>query len=100
MIEVFCAVVAALSMIACAYITTGNKKYQKKAETRAEARAKEGQLMLGMIHAIGKLTVGTALAIKNNHCNGELEEGLQAVSDCESSYAVFIEEIAMAHLRK
>ena len=100
MVEIVCAVLAGISTVICAFITSTNAKKQKRSDQRILQRAKESHLLLEMIHASIKLAVGTALAIKNNHANGELEEGLRAVEKAESAYQEFVEEIAIDHLSR
>ena len=100
MIEIICALVAGISTIICAAITTANMKKVKITGAKLEQRTKETRLMLEMIRANSKLTMGTALAIKNNHANGELEDGLKAVEIAEKEYQKFIEEVAIKHLNK
>ena len=98
-LAVICTIISSITTILCVYLAARNNKYQKKVLQLAAQRAEEGTLMLAMIHSIGKLSVGTALAIKNDKSNGELEEGLNAVEDCQKSYALFMENIAMVTLR-
>ena len=40
------------------------------------------------------------MALKNGHCNGEVEEGLYAVQEAGTDYTLFLEEIALDALRK
>ena len=83
MLIIVCTVFSGLVAVLCVYLTARNEKYQKKAEQRAKQRSKEGNLMLSMVHAIAKLSVGNALALKRGVVNGELEEGLAAVEDAK-----------------
>ena len=71
---------------------------RERVEARAAQRAKEGRLQLAMIHAVGKLTVGVAMALKRGHCNGEVEDGLEAVQKADTEYAAFLESVAVEHL--
>ena len=50
------------------------------------------------IHAVGKLTVGVAMALKRGHCNGDVEDGLEAVQKADTEYAAFLESVAVEHL--
>lgn len=100
LIEVVCAAIAAFAAIMSALVSTKNNAHNKKAEKRAEMRCRENRLMLDMIHANMKLSIGTALAIKNGKANGELSSALEAVSVCDEKYDEFLREIAIAHLTK
>ncbi len=99
-------VISAISAIICAYIAADNKKRGKiedekdrVREKREELRAKEGRLQLQMINANSQLTIGLAMAMKNGHCNGEVEEGLRAVKDANDAYVTFLEEVAIDNIR-
>ena len=100
LLTVICTIISSMTMITCVFLTARYTKYQKKAMQQAEQRAGEGALMLNMIHAIGKVAIGTALAIKNNKINGELDEALIEVEKADKDYLVFIEKVAMESLRK
>ena len=103
--SVYCAAISAASAIACAIIGARRarrdreeKAQRERVEARAAQRAKEGRLQLAMIHAVGKLTVGVAMALKRGHCNGEVEDGLEAVQKADTEYAAFLESVAVEHL--
>ena len=44
------------------------------------------------------LTIGVAMALKNGHANGEIEEGLAAVQAAKQSYQRFHNEIVSEQL--
>lgn len=98
MIEIICAAIAAAATIICAVIASGQKKRDAKEELRAEQRSKEGRLQLKMIDANAKLTIGVALALKNGHANGEVEEGLKAVEEANNEYHTYLEGIALDNI--
>lgn len=105
MVEVTCAVVAALATVLCAYIAAKDKenekkrkKYDEKAEARSQERAREARLQLAMIAANSELTVGVAVALQRGHTNGEVESGLEAVRAANQEYVKFLEEIAIDHM--
>lgn len=106
MINVICALIAAAATIVCAWIAGTSAKADKvrqindeRSEARAKERAKEARLQLAMIAANSKLTVGVAMALKNGHTNGEVEEGLAAVDNANNDYTRFLEEIALDHIK-
>ena len=114
--SVYCAAISAALAIACAIIgarrarrdreekaqreraEAEERAQRERVEARAAQRAKEGRLQLAMIHAVGKLTVGVAMALKRGHCNGEVEDGLEAVQKADTEYAAFLESVAVEHL--
>lgn len=107
MVDIVCAFIAAVATVLCAIVAAGTKKRDKqmqeaaeRAEARSAQRTKEGRLQLAMISADTKLTVGVAMALKHGHCNGEVEEGLEAVRAAQEEYTRYLSEIAMDSLRK
>lgn len=107
MTDIICAVIAAIAATLCAWIAANTAKVEKnrkveneRAEELNRQRATEAQLQLAMIAANSKLTVGVAMALKNGHCNGEVEAGLAAVEKANAKYTEFLESIALNHIRK
>ena len=100
MIQIICAMIAAVAGILSAVVTTRNTRHNKDMEKLSELRSVESRLMLDMIHANMKLSVGTAMAIKNGRANGELSDGLEAVRECDEKYSEFLQEIAITQLTK
>ena len=100
MTEIICTAITAAATIICAMIALDGKKRGRKEDARAEQRAKEGRLQLRMMDANTKLTVGVAMALKNGHCNGEVEAGLAAVQAANSEYVKFLEGIALDEIKK
>ena len=56
------------------------KKYlktnQKREEQRDRAKAKEGELILRSLNALGKLTVANSIALRDGKTNGEMTAAL------------------------
>lgn len=107
MVEIICAFVAAAATVICAWIasvtnkqTKEQKKRDEEEDTRSAQRAKEARLQLQMISANSQLTVGVAMALKNGHCNGEVESGLEAVQTANQEYTKFLEEVALDHMNE
>lgn len=98
--NVLCAFIAAVAAIISAVVSTTNTIRHKEAEKRAELRSREGRLMMDMIHANMQLSIGTAMAIKNGKANGEMKEGLEAVSECDRKYSDFLQEVTSSELSK
>lgn len=107
MTEVICACIAAASSVLCAVLAHQNSQRnkaaaesEKRSELQAKQRAEESRLSLALMNANCSLTVGVALALKNNHCNGEVEQGLIDVKKAQDDYIRFMENIAIDHLVK
>lgn len=107
MVEVLCAVIAACSTVLCSLIALKAERAEKQRkveieqeEERAKQRSKEGRLQLAMIAANSELTVGVAMALKNGHCNGEVERGLEAVTEANKRYSEFLESVAIGMIRE
>ena len=107
MTDIICATIAAIATIFCGVLAYKSNKKSKeieaanaRSELRAEQRAQESKLSLELMNANCSLTVGVALALKNNHCNGEVEQGLEAVRKAQEAYTTFLEGIAIEHLAK
>lgn len=107
MIDIACAIVAAVAMIICALIAKQSKQRDKaiienqNAQKDAIAqRAADSFLLLKMMNAVCDLTVGTALALKRGRCNGELDRGLENVQEAQVEYSDFLTKIAQEQLVK
>ena len=105
--EIIGYVISAAATIFCGVLAAISQKEYRAAESerermakRAEDRRKESMLLLQLVHADCSLTVGTALALKRGHCNGELEKGLEDVKEAMEAYDNFHDSIALTHLNK
>lgn len=105
--DVIATIVSAIASIICAYIAgqfarekIRQSERDKKTDELEARRAEGAKLQLKMINANSKLTVGVAMALKNGHCNGEVEKGLHAVQEAEADYTQFLKEIALDSLKK
>ena len=95
-----CAFIAAIAAVLSAAVSARADRRSKNSESMSEMRRRENLLMMDMIHANIRLSVGTAAAIKNGRANGELESGLEAVSRCDEKYNEFMREIAIERIIK
>ena len=103
MVNIICALIAAVASIICAVCAEqGNRllKAQKKSEAHAKMRAEEARLQLEMIAANNELTVGVALALKHGHTNGEVDSGLKSAESARNKYTRFLEEVALAAINE
>ena len=98
MYEIACTLITSISSIVVAIVGAIIIHSNKMTENRAKARERESRLSMNMMYAACKLSKGTALAIKNNHCNGEMEAGLEAVDGAMLDYDTFTREITAASL--
>lgn len=94
--------VTAFATITCAIIAfTSNrqarvtKEEKERNEKRSKRRLIESRLSLELMNANCALTVGTALAVKRGHANGELDEGLKQVEAARKKYMDFLKEVAI-----
>lgn len=106
-IQIITASISAVATIICAAMARSNKieserraKIDARNEEQSNLRAKEGRLQLKMLEANSQLTVGVAMALKNGHCNGDVERGLQLVQDAQEDYRAFLEGLAIDKIRK
>ena len=107
MASIVCAFITSVATIICAWIAAVTAKADKErkakdavSERQAQERARESQLQLAMIAANSELTVGVAMALKNGHCNGEVEAGLQSVDKANKEYVKFLEQVALDHINE
>ena len=94
-------VVAVISGVISFKIAKLNKKINEEKEEsdkRANQRKKEALLQMHMTQANSQLTIGIAMAMKHGKCNGEVEDGLKAVSDANKEYEEFLKQIALDDL--
>ena len=94
--------ISSLATIICAVIAYQGKQEAKLAkeernrvEKRAARRLQESRLSLQLMNANCALTVGTALAVKRGHANGELDDGLEKVAAAQKAYNDFIQAVAL-----
>lgn len=94
MVEVICAVVAALSAVACAIIGVRGEKNKKAEEKHTALRAEESLLSLRMMDAAVQLGVVSANALTHGHNNGNVEEARKAAQKARSEYQAFLQRTA------
>lgn len=105
MTEVVCALIAAAATVICAAVAADGRKRDKEAaemdkrmEERAKARAKESRLLLSMINANTRLTVGICDCLKTGHANGNLDTPLEEVKKTQQEYMDFLAGVAIDDL--
>lgn len=92
MVEVICAIVAAIATIVVAIIETRNRKQFKLSEERAEKRAKESRLAMDLMYATCSLSLTTAKKLANMHTNGDVEEAMDAARNAQDAYQAFVRD--------
>lgn len=90
--DVIVALISATSMILVAFIQASNKKHMKEQENVNQLRAKESKLSMDMMYACCVLSKGTAIALKNNHFNSEVDHGIELVDKATDEYNKFLRE--------
>jgi hypothetical protein len=102
MVELVGICVSAIATVICAFIAHKGNKQAKilaedraRSEKRAQRRLRESRLSLELMNATCVLSVGTALALKRGHANGEVDKGLEQVDAARSKYLDFLKEVAI-----
>ena len=97
--SVYCAAISAASAIACAIIGARRARRDREEKAQRERAEAEERAQRERVEArAAQLTVGVAMALKRGHCNGEVEDGLEAVQKADTEYAAFLESVAVEHL--
>lgn len=92
--------ISAVTAVVVAVVTANVSKMQKAESVKAERRKEESLLGLRLSNANCALTIGVAMALKNGHCNGEVEEGLREVKAARDEYIKFEQRILAEELSK
>lgn len=91
--SILVAVIGGIAAVSQVKIKKKADEENEAAKKRADQRAKESLLLMELVNADTKLTIGVAMALKNGHANGEIEEGLKAVNQANDAYESFHREI-------
>ena len=67
---------------------------EEEIEEQMKLIAKESKLSMDMMYACCLLSKGTAIALKNNHFNSEVDEGIKLVDKTTEAYNKFLRETA------
>lgn len=94
MYEVIVALISAASLVLVALIQRNGKIREKEQEKQNHLRAKESKLSMDMMYACCVLSKGTAIALKNNHFNSEVDHGVELVDKATDEYNKFMRETA------
>ena len=75
------------------------KRLIEEQKEKDKQRATETLLLMELTNANTDLTIGVAMALKNGHANGEIEDGLAAVQAAKQSYQRFHNELVAQKLQ-
>ena len=95
LVGLICTAVSALGGALLYFLQKHFKKMEKYTEASEDRRTKKDLLVLKSLKAIGDLTCANAIAIKNGHCNGELDEAKKSFESVEKELNAFILESAV-----
>jgi len=93
MIDIICAVIAAVAAVVVAVVGCGVKKFNDRAESHAELRQKESLLSLRMMDATLQLSVVTSNALTGGHNNGNVEKARETAQKVAAEYEEFMRGI-------
>ena len=95
LIALICTIVSALGGALLFFLQRHFKRMEKLATSREERRAQKDLLVLKSLKAIGDLTCANAIAIKQGHCNGEVDAARKNFEGVEKELDAFILESAV-----
>lgn len=100
MVEIVCAVIAAISAIMVAVIGARSEKATKRSEERAQLRARESLLALELMNANTRATEALVIAMQGGHNNGNVEQARQEMTSALKGYEDFHKEIIAKQISK
>jgi len=71
------------------------KRVERSQSAAEDRRVKKDVLVLKCLKAIGQLTTANATAIKQGHCNGEIDQSKKAFESVETELDAFLLEQAV-----
>lgn len=92
MVDVICAIIAAVATIVVAVVGVRVKRSNDRAESHAKLRQKESLLSLRMMDATLQLSVVTSNALTGGHNNGNVERARNAAQKVADDYEEFMRE--------
>ena len=94
MVEIICALIAAISAVAAAIISGVNFQQRRQNEMLSQYRSKEFRLGMDMQAASIELSDVIAIAVTGGHTNGNVEEARRKAQEAKTRYYDFIKSIA------
>lgn len=80
--------------------TRRRKSHDAKTEARAEIRAKESRLSMGLMSAAVKGVTAIAIAVEEGKTNGEMRDAREAAEAAQAEYFEFISGVAAQTINK
>ena len=100
MVEVICAVIAAVSAVVVAYVGAKVKQSNDKNDKQAEFRRRESLLSLKMTDATMQLSLTCSNALTGGHNNGNVERAREAAEAAAQEYEEFMMEVTANQIGK
>lgn len=107
MIEIICAVIAAVSAVLVAFVGAKVKqnneflrKNEEKTNKRVEKREKQNLLLLKMVDATLLLSIVSSNALTDGHNNGNVERAREAAEEAKDAYEAFKMELTAHQISK
>lgn len=100
MVEIICALIAAVATIMAAATARKVSHDAKRSEARAERRAQESRLAMELMYATCSLSLVTAKKLAGMHTNGDVEEAMDSAEQAQQKYMDFCREQAAKNFAK
>ena len=100
MIEVVCALIAAMASILAATAEVRSRRSATRMERRAERRSHEMRLSMELMYATCALSLTTAKKLAGMHTNGDVEEAMKAAEEAQENYINFARDEAAKNFTK
>lgn len=100
MIEIICALIAGAASIIAATAELRTRKASKRAEMRAQRRAKESRLAMELMYATCSLALTNAKKLEGLHTNGDVEDAMTAADGAKNAYISFVRDEAAQNVAK
>lgn len=100
MVEVVCALIAAVATIISANTARRVERNNKKAEIREERRAHESRLAMDLMYATCALSLTNAKKLGGMHTNGDVEEAMEAARNAKLAYEDLVRDNASQRFAK
>jgi len=100
LVALLSAVVTGVSGCLVYFLKSHFKKVEKFTEDAEERRTQKDVLVLKSLKAIGELAMANATAVKNGHCNGEMDKAQKEFESVDKELHAFLMESAAQAVRR
>lgn len=100
MIEVVCALIAAVASVLAATAEVRSRRSAARMERRADRRSHEMRLSMELMYATCALSLTTAKKLAGMHTNGDVEEAMKAAEEAQEAYVNFARDEAAKNFTK